>query len=266
MLDLTSSLSHLPQLLTNKRNPGSLSIRRVASRAKALLPNRTEEEISEAAKDIDWMLWQCQLLVGRVGSEEDFLEVGEDLRRELEPTLEWLHFTDAGFVETFFELRHLFDLSGLESIEGVGWAELFAVLALGLSCRWTADYEDLKRNSDMESVFQVANALALGELVADAVEAIWYAETLAAKEVDRAPLLEIEVQKRIRLQNQTAAIARHARTNALKTEFLQFAQNLSGINKREIARQFLRGLPKEKQILSQPNALRTLTSWLKQAD
>ena len=194
MLDLTSSLSHLPQLLTDKRNPRSLSIRRVASRAKALLPNRTEEEISEAAKDIDWMLWQCQLLFGRVGSEEDFLEVGEDLRRELEPTLEWLHFTDAGFVETFFELRHLFDLSGLESIEGVGWAELFAVLALGLSCRWTADYEDLKRNSDMESVFQVANALALGELVADAVEAIWYAETLAAKEVDRAPLLEIEVR------------------------------------------------------------------------
>ncbi|WP_372723652.1 hypothetical protein [Immundisolibacter sp.] len=235
MLDLTNSLSHLPQLLGDIRRLGWGTIRRVAMRANVLLPNRTQEEIFEAAKVIDWMVAQCELLRGRARPGEYFLEIGGDLRRELEPTLAWLYFSDAGFAKGLFELRDLFDLTDLKSIEGVGWEELFAVLALCLSCSWREGYEALEQSRGARSVLQVDRALSLGELAADAVEAIWYAETLAVKDIDQAPKLEIEVIRRISLQSQQAAIARHARTNALKTEFLQFAQNLSGISKREIA-------------------------------
>ncbi|WP_297359872.1 hypothetical protein, partial [Acidiferrobacter sp.] len=162
--------------------------------------------------------------------------------------------------------RELIDVGDYRQFPNGTWPEYFAVLALihiGLACD---DEHDRRRRkaSFREEQWENTTQEAIAYWVFDAIEAITTAEWIQREDllrVTQSLYIQAETTKHISLKAQSAAIARHAKTDTLKEEFIAYRLAHPKNSTAAVARQFLDSLDADRRrILAPTNAVRTLTS------
>lgn len=221
----------------------------IAYRARKILSRRNRSEIIAAADTLSWLLlgdsvreidlglleWHAKELDEKNGDSSD------------------LTLSDAQLLARVVETVSLEDIN--EAVPNLTLAELYAVLALGLideAAEWEQHYMQAGYAED-ESIYPMG----LSPYAVDAMEAVCMAESL------QGDIPRIQAAKIISAQKRKAALKRHANTNNLKRQFIEFFHTETFKSMAEAARRFYDGLEEGKRKLLAPtNATRTLTDAL----
>lgn len=183
----------------------------IANKARNILEQRSIEEIQFGLKTINWIYFE---------SEQAYIEgmlimVGkDDATFYITPTVVLASQIDK------------FDITKQVDFPRAQWEEYFAILALALIGN-AVNYEKIEyphlRLTKKEIEKQKRDSI--GDALADAMEAVCYAESILSKNeiLKRSPeLIDESLNSQIRLRNQQAAIARHEPKNYIKRQFVKF--------------------------------------------
>lgn len=161
-----------------------------------------------------------------------------------------------------------FDLDS-DDIYNLRWSEMFAVQALSfvsLACTDEREHNQLHENDRNNTNRQYETLYSVGMWALDAMESLGYAEmfnSLEKQEHEIDSNIEKIVTEKISLKNKKAGIARHAKSTALKKEFIQFYISGDFPSMLNAADAFINQLNDEKsRILAPTNAKRTLVEAL----
>jgi hypothetical protein len=131
--------------------------------------------------------------------------------------------------QALYGLMEHFDIDNQTDLPGAGWSEYFAALALALVGEslqvpaWTLDGQ--KGGPIVRELMEVRY---VAKCLIDAMETLGRAELLRECETQlpriRATAVK-EAQEKIRLQGQKGGIKRHAETNRIKRDFIQFVED-----------------------------------------
>lgn len=183
----------------------------IADKARAILEKRSIEEIQFGLKTINWIYFESE----QAYIEGMLITVGKDNATfYITPTSVLANQTDK------------FDITGQVDFQKAQWEEYFAILALALIGN-AANYEKIEypylrlTKKEIEKLIQDS----IGDSLADAMEAVCYAESIISKNelIKQNPKITKEaVNAQIRLRNQYAAIVRHSPKNIIKKQFVKF--------------------------------------------
>lgn len=220
----------------------------IAYRARAILKNRSRQEIIAATDTISWLrfsdiAWEWQ------HKETEALVNSVNRTGNYDENFIGPYGADVSLLNYAMERISLDGLN--EAIPDLSWPELFAALTLGMIDR-AAEWE--RREPD--HVEQNTNVYHWwhGVFAIEAMEAVCIAEGLLKQEKS-----QIERKKAISNARQRAALKRHQKTNDLKREFIHFCATGNFKSDADAARRFLGALDSDKkQLLAPSNAINTL--------
>jgi len=217
----------------------------IAGRSRAILEERSAEEIIAMSDVISWLLSHKQVIqniVESIGVDDDDDEMDES------------HY-DGSFDEAkilTFCMENV-DLDFAHDIDGLGWHELFAAHAL--ACIADACKRIYENGPDPAPIAKEMAPIFIGAEALDAMECVCIAEGLIRKN---------ELKQKISFEKQEAAFKRHSGTNQIKREFIHYYEVGKFQSQAEAARKFYNSLPPDqKKLLKPSNAVRTLTDALR---
>jgi len=183
----------------------------IADKARAILDKRSIEEIQFGLKTINWIYFEAQ----QNYIESMVITCGkDDATFYITPTA-----VLAGQIDKF-------DIAGQMDFPRAKWEEYFAILALALISN-AVNYEKIEypylrlTKKEIEKVKQDS----IGDALADAMEAVCYAESIISKmEIvkQNQKIIKEASHAQVRLRNKYTAIARHTPNNRIKRRFLKF--------------------------------------------
>ena len=227
----------------------------IIHRSRTLLLQRTKEEMYEINE-------LCRYIISEFHNTFDDLLLSFD---EESGEFTGKQTTES---EKLLKCVEKYDIDSYE-IKNLKWSEMFAVQALSFVS--LASFDEHAHNKLHESVKSNANRqyetlYNISTWVLDAMESLGYAEmfnALEQKEHEINVNIEKVVVAKISLKNKKAGIARHAKSTALKKEFIDYFQSGYFPSMSNAADTFLNQLDDEKRrILAPTNAKRTLTEAL----
>jgi hypothetical protein len=186
----------------------------IADKARNILAKRSNREIQFGLKAINWMYSHAELAY----LEAMIIELGkEDITVYIAPTVVLAHQIDK------------FDITEQVDFPKAQWEEYFAILALALIGN-AVNYEKMEypylrlKKTEIEKIKQES----IGDALADAMEAVCYAESIISKKEfirENSKIIKEVVNTQICLRNKYAAIVRHTPKNIIKRRFVDFYKN-----------------------------------------
>lgn len=183
----------------------------IADKARNILAKRSIREIQFGLKTINWMYSHAELAY----LEAMIIELGkEDITVYITPTVVLAHQIDK------------FDITEQVDLPNAQWEEYFAILALALIGNAVNyeknDYPYLRlKKTEIEKIRQES----IGDALADAMEAVCYAESIISKNEfirENSKIIKEVVNTQIGLRNKYAAIVRYTPKNIIKRRFVDF--------------------------------------------
>lgn len=241
----------------------------IVFRARALLIHRSEKEIFTGLQIVSWMIDKSPARDEAAFAElarraaEDSHGMKETLERYIANAPIRLDIDSATFALKACQAK--FDITGDEKSPGASWAELFAILALGLidqACKdepepiyGNGDFHESAVGSNLSYEFRTESRIAYS--LVDAMDAVATAEGIHRFESDAT-----DAKQKIKIRNSSAAIQRHAQTNEALVALKDFY--ISGEHKsmRNAARLFCDEFLDKVKHLAEGNRVRTLSEGL----
>ena len=233
----------------------------IIHRCREILSQRTKEDIYTMYDLNRYILSEHHSVadaLNKLGLEAEAEDKGENIVKAKRSTNS----------EPLLECIEKFELDS-EEISDLKWSEMFAVQALSfisLARTEEREYDELEDHLKNIPIYEYETLYCTDSWSLDAMESLGYAEmhnALENKEKDILNTLEINAAEKISLRSRQAAIARHAKSTALKQEFIEFYKQREYHSMSHAADRFLAQLDDIKiKILVPSNAKRTLTDAL----
>ena len=230
-----------------------------AKRARTLFCDLSPEELTEAIQLIDWIYNDyneaCKAL------ERLILEPGDEdnIGKALFPHHSY-------FSQEILALKGEYSLASYNQSNKIQWSHLIALSGINMIAE--AYDEDIYQRGHRcdDDTGDLARLEMAGFYMFPAIEIIGMAEAEKGREkyTDES---EENIKKQISLRNQKAAIASHAKSQALKNKFISwyYEKLESGVvhSRAQAAATFYKGLARDEKIFTESNAERTLLDALR---
>lgn len=244
---------------TDESYPLYAEVERWAARARALLNDLSSEEITKAINLLDWI-------------NDDYHDIGRELDRLSEEANSEIYIPNDlfphynFFAQEILMIKSEYDLASHNSSDTIKWSHIIALYGINMVAE---GYDEDTHQRSLRSGSRWSDRARLDSanfFMYPAIELIALAETERVKEQFIQESDE-NVKKKISLRNKGAAIAKHAKSTALKNKFITwyYEKLNNGIfrSKAHAAKKFYAALPQEEKIFSESNAERTLLDALR---